>query len=336
MLETVMGGDRPHILFEAGKMSSFGQIGRRTNFRSSAITDAIMKAVAAMQRGGKPHNGRTALPDGTAVYYQGVPIFGPGSEVYGAQVWLGLRDDVVTAPRNVEGYLFDLDTGLTTHGPGVDENILSIESVDTTRPSHDRIFPFYDNFPRLNDLGLYIKDIENGLREPTPFQAEISLTDGRGIPRNIHVSQVNRCNARGKSELRGLLHEVTDVSPHTTNYGLAMAKSLAARDDPGIGRALIELTTGIILDWINPPQGPLSPWAREIALFNNRGQQQAAALRQRVLTDFSLKYVEKPTQIRFQTSAEGEWHEVIVGYEHHGQNQGFMTVREARNPLKHL
>lgn len=329
VVETVKDEDDPSVVFEDGKLRDFSRLNRRTNFATPSVNAAVAKGIATVQKNGAPYRNRTGFPDGTPVHYEVLPIFGPNNAVYGCQVWLGRIDDAVVPPRNVEAYSFDLSTGLTTHGPGVDENILSLESVDRTRPSHDRIFSFYDNFPRLNALGLWIKDIENGLTT-NPFQAQVSLTDGRGMPRNIHVSQVNRISESGNPELRGLLHEITDIEPHTTNYALALAKSLAAKDDPAAGRALVDLTTGIILDWINSPRDNLEPWSREMGLFTNRGQQQAAALRQRVLTDRSLKYVEKPTQVRFGSSPHDEWIDVVIGYEHHGDNQGIMTVREAK------
>lgn len=132
VVETVKGDERPNVVYEAGMMRPFIRIGRRLNFSSTAVTNTLVKAVDRVQTTTKRQSGRNDLPDGTPVEYHVLPILGPNDEVYGCQIWLGRRDDVVIQPRNVEAYSFDLQTGLTSHGPGVDENILSIDAVDTT------------------------------------------------------------------------------------------------------------------------------------------------------------------------------------------------------------
>ncbi|WP_155290356.1 GAF domain-containing protein [Rhodococcoides fascians] len=319
------------VLFEAGNSRTFSQLRRRSSFNSAGVTDAVLKAATATKRSGLPCDGRTALPDGSEVRYAVRPVFGPLDEVYGCQVWLGAVDEEILPARNVEAFSFDMATNLTHHGPGVDLNILSVDSLASSRPSHDNIFSFYDNFPRQPDLGLYIESIREGAPR-REFQADISLTDGRGIGRNIHASMINvHHHDDGRTELRGVLHEITDIRPHTTNYALSVAKRFAVQSDPGVGRALIDLTTGIALDWINPPTGSLLPWNREIPQFTVRGQQASMNLRNRVLQDSSL-YVEFQTQVKFDSTGD-RWIDIIIGYEHHGDNQGLMTVRDATTVL---
>lgn len=328
LLELLHNG-RPSVLFDAGNTRTFSQLHRRHSFNGAGVTAVVLKAATATKMNGLPIDGRTALPDGSDVRYAVRPVFGPLDEVYGCQVWLGgIREEILPA-RNVEAFSFDMSTNLTHHGPGVDLNILSVDSLASSRPSHDNIFSFYDNFPRQRDLGLYIESIRQGAPR-TEFQADISLTDGRGIGRNIHASMVNVYrHDDNRTELRGLLHEVTDVRPHTTNYALSVAKRFAAQNDPGVGRALIDLTTGIALDWINAPTGRLEPWNQEIPQFTVRGQQASMNLRNRVLNEDSV-YVEFQTQVKFDSTGD-RWVDIVIGYEHHGDNQGLMTVRDAQS-----
>jgi hypothetical protein len=332
VLEQLQDG-APSVLFDAGNTRTFSQLRRRSSFNSAGVTDAVLKAATATKLNGLPLDGRTALPDGTGVRYAVRPVFGPLDEVYGCQVWLGAIDEEILPTRNVEAFSFDMATNLTHHGPGVDLNILSVDSLASSRPSHDNIFSFYDNFPRQPELGRYIESVrESACR--TEFQADISLTDGRGIGRNIHASMINvHHHDDGRTELRGILHEITDVRPHTTNYALSVAKRFAVQSDAGVGRALIDLTTGIALDWINPPTGSLQPWNREIPQFTVRGQQASMNLRDRVRSEGSL-YVEFQTQVKFDSIGD-RWIDIIIGYEHHGDNQGLMTVRDAKAVLAH-
>lgn len=330
LVETVFVEERPTVLYESGNTRVFSKLGRRVNFNTTGVTAAIVRAVERVQQSALPVDGPTGLPDGTDVYYRALPVFGPFNEIYGCQIWLGELGEEVQAPRNVEAFSFDISTNITHHGPGVDRNILSIDSLALSRPSHDNIFSFYDNFPKQKELGVYIKDARDAEGGSARFEADISLTDGQGIGRNIHVSMVNVRTPDNRVEIRGILHEITDIRPHTSNYALAVARRLAAETTPGLGRALVDLTTGIALNWVNHPLGVLDPWNREIPEFTAHGAQKSMNLRQRVLKDSSL-YLEFETQVRFAKSG-GQWLDVVIGYEHHGDNQGLMTVRDANSP----
>lgn len=324
VLETFTN-DHPSVVFE-GTSRVFKPLIRRHNFNSSAVTERILKVVRSVQNGASVEDARAALPDGTNVMIRALPILGPDC-VYGAQVWLGELGQPVAESRTVEAYSFDPSTALTHHGPGVDRNILSIDPIQAERPSHDRIFEFYDEFTKQSEAGEYVKSL---LTPPAPtgddrlFDADICLTDGRGIGRTIHVSMGYAPDELGGPKAKGLLHDVTDHVPHRVDYALAMAKKLAAQDYPDTGRAIIDLTTGIALQWLNPPLGALAPWCTELPEFTEQGREAAANLRMRVLE--RSVYAEFTTPIRF--CGAGTCVEARIGFEHYGENQGLMTVRE--------
>lgn len=323
LVDTLSARD-PGLLFESANTRGFKRIDRRENFRSSGVSDALTTAVGEVRNTGSSLEARVAVP---GVLLQAQPVFGPENQVYGVQVWLGGDGDDIDPPRIAEAFSFGPDAAMTHHGPGVDSNILVVDALLPKRPSHDNIFSFYDDFAEIQKLGDYVDGVRDGsLAFGAVFQTDISLTDGMGRGRNIHVSMVSVPTASGRPELRGILHDITDIRPHTTNYALALAKRLANDSDPNVGRALIDLTTGIALDWLNPPRGKLDPWIREIPEFTDRGRETASNLRQRVVADASL-YVQFETQIRFASDTE-EWIDVTVGFEHYGQSQGIMTVRE--------
>lgn len=324
VLET-FSDDHPSVVFE-GTPRVFKPLTRRRNFNSSAVTEKILKTVRSVQNGAHAEDARAALPDGTDVLIRALPVLGPDG-VYGSQVWLGEYGQPVGEPRTVEAYSFDPVTCLTHHGPGVDRNILSIDPIEAKRPSHHQIFEFYDDFSKQSDVGEYVETLvtdapPNGDRRF--FDADICLTDGRGIGRTIHVSMGYAPDALGRPEAKGILHDVTDHVPHRVDYALAMAKKLAAQDHPAMGRAIIDLTTGIALQWLNPPIGALTPWLTDLPEFTEQGREAATNLRKRVLA--RSVYAEFTTPIRF--TGTGDWIDARIGFEHYGENQGLMTVRE--------
>ncbi|MFT7022451.1 MAG: hypothetical protein ACJA07_001535 [Rhodococcus sp. (in: high G+C Gram-positive bacteria)] len=324
LLVETLSARGPGLLFESSNTRGFKRLDRRDNFRSTGVSDALYAAVDEVRNTASSIDTRMAVP---GVYLQAHPVFGPDRAVYGVQVWVGGAGDEVAPRRTAEAFSFDPETALTHHGPGVDSNILVVDSLAPKRPSHDRIFSYYDNFVDIKALGDYVDGVRDGsVAHDSTFQADISLTDGLGRGRNIHVSMVSVQARSGRAELRGILHDITDIRPHTTNYALALAKRLANESDPNVGRALIDLTTGIALEWLNPPRGRLDPWIHRIPEFTARGRETASNLRQRVVADASL-YVQFETQIRFGPGSD-EWIDTTIGFEHYGQSQGIMTVRE--------
>lgn len=324
VLET-FSDNHPTIVFE-GTARMFKPLARRQNFNSSAVTEKILKIVRSVQNDAQVADSRAALPDGTDVRIRAFPVLGPDG-VYGAQVWLGRLDDPILDPRIVEAYSFDPATALTHHGPGVDRNILSMDPISAERPSHDRIFEFYDHFAKQSEVGEYVRSLMSPVRPSGPdrfFDADICLTDGRGNGRSIHVSMGYAPDEYGHPKAKGILHDITDQCPHRVDFGLAMAKKLAAQDHPDMGRAIIDLTTGIALQWLNPPTGKLTPWLTELPTFTEQGQEAAGKLRTRVLTD--SVYAEFSTPLHF--AGTGDCVVARIGFEHYGENQGLMTVRE--------
>lgn len=324
VLETFTN-DHPSVVFE-GTSRVFKPLIRRRNFNSSAVTEKIAKSVRSVQNGAAVEEDRAALPDGTDVAIRALPVLGPDG-VYGAQVWLGELGRPIPEPRNVEAYSFDPLTALTHHGPGVDRNILCIDPIQAKRPSHDKIFEFYDEFIKQSQVGSWVESLvtpNTRTGDARFFDAEICLTDGRGIGRTINVSMGYAPDSLGKPKAKGILHDVTDHVPHRVDYALAMAKKLAAQDHPGMGRAIIDLTTGIALQWLNPPLGALTPWSTELPEFTEQGKEAAANLRKRVLA--RSVYAEFTTPIHFPGA--GTCVEARIGFEHYGENQGLMTVRE--------
>lgn len=319
------------IVYDVGSSREMATIGRRSHWRSDSVTAKINRLVREIYGSRVTVSGQSAMPDGTAVHIRVVPVLGPDRELYGVQIWLG--DDLAkgTFPRTVEAFSYDVDTQLTHHGPGVDPNILSIEPLAPKRPSQDNIWTFYDTFAKQNDLGKFIRTIQEGLAEPgDQFQADISLTDGLGIGRNIEVSMRYVITADGRRELRGILHDVIDLRPHIENYARAMARSIAVDGDPAVGRGEVDLSSGTLTEWLRPPSGALEIWSYQNPVMSERDLETAHNLRHRVLTRQS-KYLEFRAVVRFPE--QNHEVEAIIGYEYIGENQGVMSVRTADTTL---
>lgn len=327
LVAEIVSGNTMGIVYEVGSSRELISIVRRSHWRSDSVTGKILKLVREIRDSQVPVKGQSALPDGTVVHICVVPVLGPEREVYGVQVWLG--DDLTKGsfPRTVEAFSFDVNTQLTHHGPGVDPNILSIEPLAAKRPSQDNIWTFYDTFAKQNDLGKFIRTIQEGLAEPGDhFQADISLTDGLGVGRNIEVSMRYVVTAGGEHQVRGLLHDVTDLRPHIENYARSMARRIAVDGDPSVGRGEIALTSGTLTEWLRPPTGVLERWNHENPIMSDRDLETAQNLRQRILSRQS-KYLEFRAMLSFP--AAGHEVDAIIGYEYVGEGQGVMSVRPA-------
>lgn len=323
----IVSGSGMGVVYDFGSSRELTSIGRRSHWRSDSVTGKIHKLVREIHESQVSAKGQSALPDGTVVHIRVLPVLGPDRAVYGVQVWLG--DDLAKGsfPRTVEAFSFDVNSQLTHHGPGVDPNILSIEPLAAKRPSQDNIWTFYDTFVKQNDLGKFIQTIQEGLAEPgDQFQADISLTDGLGVGRNIEVSMRYVVTDDGKHEVRGLLHDVTDLRPHVENYARSMARRIAMDGDPSVGRGEIDLASGTLTEWLRPPTGALERWNHENPVMSDHDLEAAQNLRQRVLARQS-KYLEFRVMLSFPVA--GHEIEAVIGYEYVGEGQGVMSVRAA-------
>lgn len=317
----------PSLVFDSQRTKEFAALGRRRRNTQPAVTAALGEVVQSLRDGAPVAGKKVMLPQGCSVNVIGTPILGPARVVYGAQVWIG--NDETTAPprRNVEAFSFDPASGITFHGPGVDRNILGITEAQPEAKVSPQIFKYYRQFPRQAELGIYVKSVDAGqVEEGHSFDPEIQLVGEDQVSRRVHVTMRATDVDTDSPMIRGLIHEISDISPPDVSaYERDLARNIAQMvAEQGIGQ--LDLATNLVTEWLASPPPPLDLWLQEIPEYHPEDFQRMVADQHTVVSGTS-SYVESRVRVRFSST---EWIPCVLGLRASltGEaGQGLVTVR---------
>ncbi len=245
----------------------------------------------------------------------GRPVVGAHGVVHAVQVWTGPTGVPVPAPRHVAGWAWDCDRSFAILGPNVEEWFHGT-AADPTR----RIQMATENFhhiERIDDIDGYLAVLAGAA---TRWQGMVTFVGEDGDRREAHTA-VRRIEGP-EPLVRGLFHDVTDVTPADPMPMPAAARLLAGQLDRGSGWVFVP--NGVVYDWITPPLPPLDGWQQHLPEFRDRAPYDLAIAQ----IGAGAEHTACTVSLRFP---DGDWIDTdtdIFGLAHGRIRHGLIQVRQ--------
>ncbi|MFC4125756.1 GAF domain-containing protein [Nocardia rhizosphaerae] len=177
--------------------------------------------------------------------------------VHGVQVWTGTVDTPVPPRRRVGAWDWAADTELAHHGPGLEELIFARDPADVRviRTPPDA-FGRMVGFDGRVEYFAMATSLEPGGR----WQGVVDMLGDDEVLRGFQMVARAAPLVRRVSGLMHALPEHGWEKP-MSDPELAMLRAVSQR--VGVGVGVIELSGGLVYEWVAEPPPPLAPWAVE-------------------------------------------------------------------------
>ncbi len=264
VVETLDSAGDPTVIADGGRRKSWTNPARPRPGGAAAIATVIDACTST----GLPHEQVIRVRgDVPKLLVAGMPVLGAYGAVHAVEVWVGPANTPIPPRRRVAAWEWDQANYVAVHGPNLEE------WFHGTRPDRVRtIRTATENFrhvERFDDIDGYLSVVTGEFQR---WQGEVTIRGDDGVRR--HAQMVARVATDGSPVLRGLFHEITDVSPPEPAIYADVARLLGAQSDRGTG--LVYVPLGHVYHWITAPPAPLDSWVHSVPELGDRSAYDAA------------------------------------------------------------
>lgn len=223
---------------------------------------AALAAAAVNQAStASPDAGEVVVSAGTCTAFA-VPVRCAFGVVHGVQLWVGPSGQDPPPRRAVAAWDWDSGTELAHHGPGLEELVFGRdrERVRVVRTPPE----IFGRVVRFDGRMEYIA-VVSGADPSGRWQGELVMRGDDDVIRTfqlvVGVREDRHTGAGAARITRALVHEITDTAPRRPDPELAISRVASRSDDVGVG--FVELSLGLVYEWVSPPPLPLQRWSTE-------------------------------------------------------------------------
>ena len=185
--------------------------------------------------------------------------------VHGVQLWVGPIGQDPPPRRAVAAWDWDSGTELAHHGPGLEELVFGRDpqQVRVVRTPPE----IFGRVVRFDGRMEYIA-VVSGADPSGRWQGELVVCGDDDVVRTFQLvvgvhDEDRHTGAAGTARVtRALVHEITDTAPPRPDPDLAITRIASRSDDAGV--AFVELSLGLVYEWVSPPPPPLQRWSTEL------------------------------------------------------------------------
>ncbi|WP_216896738.1 GAF domain-containing protein [Nocardia alni] len=251
--ETLDIESTPTVILDGRYLRRFANLTRASIATTAAEARRLAPLVQRCAANQRPEHDQLQLPSGSVVRIAATPIFGPAEHVYGVSVWAGPASDIAPIAPTVGAIQWDAATLLATISPAM-RTLLAIPDTEFQSPM---TFPtLLAQFDRWDDRAglLSLLDPSHSVDHWTGTATTQFPHGGR---QHLHI--VAKA-VPATSTIRALVCDIsrTATPPAADSISAALRRAPIA---PGHALAIVDLTTGLIHEWIGG--GPFANWRNQ-------------------------------------------------------------------------